>query len=191
VLVLHGTDTLAYSAAAMCFQLLGFSAPVVFTGSMLPAGVQDSDAWEKRQRCPACAGFRPGVGCSAVFPRATDDACALRKNSQLRPSAFSRRCKRSRGGHAVVSLPDALDYRRTKAQARVAVLPLFPGVGAAQLDGLVNSGIQGLVLECFGSGTGPSDDAQFLASLENARALGVCVVAITQCHEGGVELDGV
>jgi L-asparaginase len=46
VLILHGTDTLAYSAAAMSFQLLGLSAPVLFTGSMLPAGVEDSDAWE-------------------------------------------------------------------------------------------------------------------------------------------------
>ena len=46
VLVLHGTDTLAYSAAALGFQLLGLDAPVVFTGSMLPAGVPDSDAWE-------------------------------------------------------------------------------------------------------------------------------------------------
>ena len=46
VLILHGTDTLAYSAAAMSFQLLGLPAPVVFTGSMLPAGVPDSDAWE-------------------------------------------------------------------------------------------------------------------------------------------------
>ena len=46
VLILHGTDTLAYSAAAMSFQLLGLPVPVVFTGSMLPAGVPDSDAWE-------------------------------------------------------------------------------------------------------------------------------------------------
>jgi L-asparaginase len=46
VLILHGTDTLAYSAAAMSFQLLGLHARVCFTGSMLPAGVTDSDAWE-------------------------------------------------------------------------------------------------------------------------------------------------
>ena len=45
------------------------------------------------------------------------------------------------------------------------------------------------MLECFGSGTGPSDNPQFLASLQRAQDQGVVVVAITQCHEGGVELD--
>ncbi|MCY1183421.1 L-asparaginase 1 [compost metagenome] len=57
------------------------------------------------------------------------------------------------------------------------------------LDGLLDSGIQGLVLECYGSGTGPSDNPGFLASLGRARDNGVVVVAVTQCHEGGVKLD--
>ena len=71
----------------------------------------------------------------------------------------------------------------------MAVLPLFPGIGAAHVDAMVHSNVQGLVLECFGNGTGPADDLQFLASLKHARDRGICVVAITQCHEGGVELD--
>ncbi|MNY57812.1 L-asparaginase 1 [compost metagenome] len=45
------------------------------------------------------------------------------------------------------------------------------------------------MLECYGSGTGPSDNPAFLASLERARDKGVVVIAVTQCHEGGVELD--
>src|SRR5690606_23281346 len=45
VLLLHGTDTLAYSAAALSFLLLGIRVPVLLTGSMLPAGVEGSDAW--------------------------------------------------------------------------------------------------------------------------------------------------
>lgn len=188
VLVLHGTDTLAYSAAAMCFQLLGFSAPVLFTGSMLPAGVQDSDAWENVNGALLALGSGLVSGVQLYFhgQLMTPVRCAKIRSFGRQPFAP---LQRSRGGHAVVSLPDALNYRQTKTLAEVAVLPLFPGVGAAQLDGLINSGIRGLVLECFGSGTGPSDDPQFLASLENARALGICVVAITQCHEGGVELD--
>jgi len=87
------------------------------------------------------------------------------------------------------TLPAALDYRQPKALANVGVLPLIPGFDAAQLDAIISSGIQGLVLECFGSGTGPSDNPQFLASLPRAQAQGVVVVAVTQCHEGGVELD--
>jgi L-asparaginase len=82
-----------------------------------------------------------------------------------------------------------LNYNQRKQLANVAVLPLFPGIGAEQLDGVLNSGIQGLVLECYGSGTGPGDNPEFLAALARARDNGVVVVAVTQCHEGGVELD--
>ena len=87
------------------------------------------------------------------------------------------------------ALPAALDYRQPKALANVGVLPLVPGIAAAQLDALIGSGLKALILECFGSGTGPSDNPEFLASLQRAQAQGVVVVAITQCHEGGVELD--
>jgi L-asparaginase len=82
-----------------------------------------------------------------------------------------------------------LNYNQPKQLANVAALPLFPGIGAEVIDGLLGSGIQGLVLECYGSGTGPSDNPAFLASLERARDNGVVIVAVTQCHEGGVELD--
>src|SRR5471032_2138174 len=87
------------------------------------------------------------------------------------------------------SMPASLTYNQPKQLANVAVLPLFPGISAEVLSGLLDSGIQGLVLECYGSGTGPSDNPEFLAALERARDNGVVVVAVTQCHEGGVELD--
>ena len=86
-------------------------------------------------------------------------------------------------------LPETLDYRQPKALANVGVMPLVPGIGAAQLDAVLGSGIQALILECFGSGTGPSDNPEFLTSLKRAHEHGTVVVAITQCHEGGVELD--
>lgn len=188
VLVLHGTDTLAYSAAALGFQLLGLDAPVVFTGSMLPAGVPDSDAWENVNGALLALGNGLAPGVHLYFHGELMDPTRCAKIRSFGRNPFAP-LQRSRGGHAAVSLPDALDYRQPRTMASVAVLPLFPGIGAAQLNGLIDSGIQGLVLECFGNGTGPSDDPQFIASLENARALSICVVAITQCHEGGVELD--
>ena len=66
VLILHGTDTLAYSAAAMSFQLLGLPAPVVFTGSMLPAGVPDSDAWENVSGALAALGEGLAPACICI-----------------------------------------------------------------------------------------------------------------------------
>ncbi len=188
VLILHGTDTLAYSAAAMSFQLLGLPAPVVFTGSMLPAGVPDSDAWENVSGALLALGegLAPGVHLFFHGALMAPTRCAKIRSFGRHPFAA---LQRNGGGAKAEALPAALDYRQSKALANVGVLPLVPGIGAAQLDALVDSGIQALVLECFGSGTGPSDNPAFLASLKRAEENGIVVVAITQCHEGGVELD--
>ncbi|MFP3850737.1 asparaginase [Pseudomonas sp. W5-01] len=188
VLILHGTDTLAYSAAAMSFQLLGLNAPVVFTGSMLPAGVPDSDAWENVNGALQALGHGLASGVHLYFHGELLEPTRCAKIRSFGRNPFAA-LNRARGGEAASALPAALDYRQPRQLANVAVLPLFPGIGAAQLDGLIDSGIQGLVLECFGSGTGPSDNANFLGSLQRAHRQGVVVVAITQCHEGGVELD--
>lgn len=188
VLILHGTDTLAYSAAAMSFQLLGVSAPVVFTGSMLPAGVPDSDAWENLSGALVALGEGLSTGVHLYFhgELLAPTRCAKIRSFGRKPFANLQR----QGGVArAESVPDALDYRQDKAPACIGVLPLVPGITPAQLDGLLGSGIQALVLECFGSGTGPSDNPEFLASLERARDAGIVVMAVTQCHEGGVELD--
>ncbi|SDU23386.1 asparaginase [Pseudomonas yamanorum] len=188
VLVLHGTDTLAYSAAAMSFQLLGLPAPVLLTGSMLPAGVPDSDAWENVSGALAALGEGLAPGVQLYFHGAlmAPTRCAKIRSFGRHPFAALQR----NGGVAKADMiPTALHYRQPKALINVGVLPLVPGIAAAQLDGLIDSGIQALLLECFGSGTGPSDNPQFLASLQRAQDNGVVVVAITQCHEGGVELD--
>ena len=188
VLILHGTDTLAYSAAAMSFQLLGLPAPVVFTGSMLPAGVPDSDAWENVSGALQAlgTGLAPGVHLHFHGAMMAPTRCAKIRSFGRNPFAALNR----QGGAACAeAIPAALDYRQPKALANVGVLPLVPGIGAAQLNALIGSGIQALILECFGSGTGPSDNPEFLASLQRAQDQGVVVVAITQCHEGGVELD--
>ncbi|WP_040266704.1 asparaginase [Pseudomonas rhodesiae] len=188
VLILHGTDTLAYSAAAMAFQLLGLPAPVVFTGSMLPAGVPDSDAWENVRGALLAlgAGLAPGVQLYFHGALMAPTRCAKIRSFGRHPFAALQR----QGGAAKVdAIADTLGYRQPKALANVGVLPLVPGLSAALLDSLIDSGIQALILECYGSGTGPSDNPAFLASLQRAQNQGVVVVAITQCHEGGVELD--
>lgn len=188
VLILHGTDTLAYSAAAMSFQLLGLPAPVVFTGSMLPAGVPDSDAWENLSGALLALGqgLAPGVHLYFHGELLAPTRCAKIRSFGRHPFAA---LQRNGGGAKAEAIPSALNYRQAKQLAKVGVLPLFPGIGAELLDGVLDSGIQALVLECFGSGTGPSDNPAFLASLKRAHERGIVVVAVTQCHEGGVELD--
>jgi len=188
VLILHGTDTLAYSAAAMSFQLLGLHARVCFTGSMLPAGVTDSDAWENLSGALVALGQGLAPGVHLYFHGELLDPTRCAKVRSFGRHPF-KRLERQGGGVKASSLPASLTYNQPKQLANVAVLPLFPGIGAEVLEGILNSGIQGLVLECYGSGTGPSDTPEFLAALAKARDNGVAVVAVTQCHEGGVELD--
>lgn len=187
VLILHGTDTLAYSAAAMSFQLLEVPAAVLFTGSMLPAGVPDSDAWENLGGALAALGDGLAHGVQLYFhgELLSPNHCAKIRSFGRHPFAT---LQRNGGVERLDRIPEALNYRRPKAATNIGVLPLVPGITAAQLDGLIDSGIQALILECYGSGTGPSDNPEFLASLTRARDRGVVVVAITQCHEGGVEL---
>lgn len=188
VLILHGTDTLAYSAAAMSFQLLGLPAPVLFTGSMLPAGVPDSDAWENVSGALTALGEGLASGVQLYFhgQLLPPTRCAKVRSFGRHPFAALQRMGNQPRAE---SLPAALDYRQPKTMADIGVLPLVPGMRAALVDSLVDSGIQALILECYGSGTGPSDNPEFLASLKRAQARDVVVVAITQCHEGGVELD--
>jgi len=188
VLVLHGTDTLAYSAAAMCFQLIGLPASVRFTGSMLPAGVPDSDAWENVSGALSALAEGQPFGVQLYFhgQLMAPTRCAKVRSFGRHPFVT---LARNGGGTPAADIPGQLFYTRPKHVASVGVLPLVPGIGAPQLDALLNSGLEALVLECFGSGTGPSDDPAFLASLQRAQENGIVIVAITQCHEGGVELD--
>ena len=187
VLVLHGTDTLAYSAAAMSFQLLGLTVPVLFTGSMLPAGTPDSDAWENLTGAlqVLSQGTSPGVQQYFHGQLRAPNRTAKVRSFGRNPFATLQRS----GGAAQAPVPAALAYRAPLQVAKVAVLPLVPGLDAALLQATLDSGVQGLVLECYGSGTGPCDDDAFVAVLEQARARDIVVVAITQCHEGGVELE--
>lgn len=188
VLILHGTDTLAYSAAAMSFQLLGLKAPVLFTGSMLPAGVADSDAWENVNGAlgDLARGLEPGVHLHFHGALLPPTRCAKVRSSGRNPFAALRR---TGGAAKVAQLPAALDYRQPRQPASIGVLPLYPGLGVPLLQAVLDSGIQALLLECYGSGTGPSDNASFLDTLQAACDRGIVVVALTQCLEGGVELD--
>jgi len=99
VLVLHGTDSMAYSAAALSFLLLGLPVPVLLTGSMLPAGAADSDAWANL--CGALRQFEQGLenGVQLYFHDQLLHGC---RASKLRSEAFD----------AIAALPRHRDGER-------------------------------------------------------------------------------
>ncbi|MCU9950766.1 asparaginase [Pseudomonas sp. PDM13] len=186
VLLLHGTDTLAYSAAALSFLLLGLGVPVVLTGAMLPAGAEGSDAWPNL--CGALAALQTGVepGVHLYF---NGELMHGARVSKLRSDAFDAFTvlPRQRNGERADVLPALLGFNTRRAPVNLAVLPLFPGLQASHVQALLDSGVQGLLLECYGSGTGPSDNAELLAVLKAAHQRGVVLAAISQCPAGHVE----
>jgi len=188
VLVLHGTDSLAYSAAALSFLLLGLPVPVLLTGSMLPAGAPGSDAWDNL--CGALRQVEQGLedGVQLYFHGQLLHGC---RTSKLRSEAFDAFAAllRHREGEHAAELPVALSYRQHRQPVNLAAMPVLPGLQAARLKALLDSGVQGLLLECYGSGTGPSDDQALLDVLRAARQRGVLLAAISQCPEGSVVFD--
>jgi L-asparaginase len=186
VLLLHGTDTLAYSAAALSFLLLGLPAPVILSGSMLPAGADGSDAWSNLFGAMRAlhAGVTPGV--HLYFNGALLHGARV---SKLRSDAFDAFSvlPRQRQSAQAESIPVSIDYRQPRQPVNLAVLPFFPGVQASHLRALLDSGVQGLLLECYGSGTGPAGDAELLDVLKAAHKRGVVLAAISQCPHGHVE----
>ncbi|CAD5107184.1 asparaginase [Zestomonas carbonaria] len=186
VLVLHGTDTLAYSAAALSFLLLGLPQPVLLTGSMQPAGVAGGDAWPNLFGAMRMLqrGERPGV--QVYFDGRLLHGARVGKLRSDAFDAFTVLPRRRQGRHAD-EIPTTLDYRQQRRPVRIAVQPLFPGLGAEQLRAVLESGVEALLLECYGSGTGPSDDEAILAALREAHERGVVLAAISQCPQGHVE----
>lgn len=186
VLVLHGTDTLAYSAAALSFLLLGLPIPVVLTGSMQPAGVAGGDAWPNLFGALQALhdGVSPGV--HLYFNGALMHGTRV---SKLRSDAFDafQVIPRLRQGEHLSDLPAVIDYRQMRQPVNLLSLPLVPGLRASHLRALLDSGVQGLLLECYGSGTGPSDNAELLDVLREAHSRGVVLAAISQCPQGHVE----
>ena len=186
VLLLHGTDTLAYSAAALSFLLLGLPVPVVLTGSMRPAGAPDSDAWTNLFGAMQALqqGIEPGV--QVYFHGRLMHGARLTKLGTAELDAFAE-LPRPRTGQRALAIDPSLDYRRPRQPVSLAVLPLYPGIQAVQLQALLDSGVRGLLLECYGNGTGPADDAALLAALTDAHQRGVVLAAISQCPQGHVE----
>ncbi len=183
VLVLHGTDTLAYSAAALAFLLHGLPVPVVLTGSMKPATDAGTDAWANVQgavallRQPGAQGVRLCFGGRALHPLrsrkwTTEDADAFRERT-LPPQPAPR------------AVPP-WSLRQAWAPRRTAALSLHPGFAPELLDALREAGVAGCVLGGYGNGTAPTGDARFLAALARARAAGMVLVVVSQCPEGRV-----
>jgi L-asparaginase len=196
--VLHGTDTMAYTASALSFMLQGLRKPVILTGSQIPLGQARSDALQNL----VCA-----------LELATSDAIsevAIFFNQHLLRG--NRACKVSVGRldafdspsypwlgevgigirlHAAALLPRAAKENFELAeyeQGRILPLRFVPGLPVQVLQALLELNPRALVLQCYGAGNIPDRDPALLQLIARASERGVVVVACTQALHGHVML---
>jgi L-asparaginase len=197
--VLHGTDTMAYSASALSFMLMGLEKPVVLTGSQIPLCEIRNDARRNLITALLVAGYEDVPEVCLYF-----NGRLLRGNRSLKVSADRFEAFESpnypdlgRAGVRIeirrdLLLPSGRGPLRFEelGSARVGALRLFPGISADFVANALKAPLQGLVLECYGSGNGPIHDRAFLEALTEATARGCVIVDVTQCLRGTVDLGG-
>ncbi len=202
-IVLHGTDTLAYTASALSFFVEGSRKPIVVTGSQLPFGVPRSDA-----RNNIVSAFQV----AAEMPPELAQVCVvfgsriLRGNRCTKVSAIAYDAFNSPRYPLLGTVGIDINYNencepltppaemRVQTQSpdneTIAVVRIFPGFSHEIIRSLsTNPKLKGIVLEAYGTGNGPSGDAQFLSAITAARAKGIVIVVVAQPLEGIVQFD--
>lgn len=178
--VTHGTDTLAYTAGALCLSLPGLTKTVIVTGAMLPLTVEGSDGWRNLADALLAAQTAP-PGVWVQFAGKLLHGARIRKSHSSALDAFE-----AGAGSApplVVAEQPALSVVRAQ---RVGVFSVTPGICTPLLYFAAQS-CDGILLRCYGSGTAP-DTPEMRAALTLAADRGIPVMAVSQCPEGGMKL---
>ena len=194
--VLHGTDTMAYTASAMSFMLEGLDKAVVFTGSQIPLCRMRSDgidnlvtsilvaaSGEVREVCLYFGGqLMRGNRVSKV---SADDLEAFASPNYPRLAeigtsiVYRRKFLRTGGGEAFNLFEPS--------PVPIAVIKVFPGMQPKLLESVIEGGVRAVVIEGFGAGNIPNGKS-LSPILKRAGELGVVIVVTSQCGRGNVEL---
>jgi L-asparaginase len=193
--VLHGTDTMAYTSSALSFLLPSFGKPVVVTGSQIPITRTRSDGRQNLIGALQVAARSDVPEVTLLFGEVLLRGNRATKIDASGLDAFdSPRCPPLAEigidivvNHALVRSPEAEPGLNAGRLGQVAAMRLFPGFSASILANLCRPPLQGLVLEAYGAGNAPSDDREFLGAIEAATAQGIVVVVVTQCVRGSVQ----
>lgn len=203
--VLHGTDTMAYTASALSFMLEGLRKPVVLTGSQLPIGKLRTDGTENLVTAIEIA--------SAVYdngePRVPEVSIffhdkLLRGNRTTKSSAerfdafhsynyppLARSAVDIEYNTAAIMKVDNVDkplIPHYDMDTNMLVMSMFPGIKADVLGSMLSiKGLKGVILRTFGAGNAPQDPT-IANQLRQATEKGIVIVNITQCTDGNVEM---
>jgi L-asparaginase len=200
--ILHGTDTMAYTASALSFMLENLCKPVILTGSQLPIGMIRTDGKENFITAIEIAAAKKDG--KAVVP----EVCIYfeyqlyRGNRTHKFNAEHFEAFRSvnypvlaRAGvdikydYAAIHQANGQPFGIfTRLDTHIAVLRIFPGISKEVVEATINiSGLKALIVETYGSGNAPTD-SWFLDLMEQAVKKGLIVCNITQCRGGSVQM---
>jgi L-asparaginase len=197
-LVLHGTDTMAYTASALPFFVQGLNKPVIITGSQIPLSEVRNDARSNLITSMLIAAEAPVPEVTLYFGNRLLRGCRATKVNAEGLEAFDSpnypplatvgvevhvdpsHLLREQRGH-----PRLVEPAR---EPTVGTFRLFPGVSSELMANVLQPPLEGLVLLTYGVGNGPDRDEQLLRTIRAATDRGVIVVACTQCLRGAVHL---
>ena len=204
--VLHGTDTMSYSASALSFMLEDLEKPVVFTGSQLPIGMLRTDGKENLISSIEIAAAQDPQG-RAMVPEVCIyfESYLYRGNRTTKYNAENFRAFRSANYPVLAEVGIHIKYNTAcirypeewgkplkvnkKLDTGVASLKIYPGITPHVMDAVIDTpGIRGLIVETFGSGNAPTS-GWFTDAIKRAVAKGLIVLNVTQCQAGSVDMD--
>ncbi|MFZ5939468.1 MAG: asparaginase [Bacteroidota bacterium] len=201
--ILHGTDTMAYSASALSFMLENLSKPVIFTGAQLPIGTLRTDGRDNLiTSIEIAATYENG---RAVVP----EVCVYFENRLYRGNRTTKvnaeyfNAFQSANYPALVKAGVRLEISRDlvhypdfdlplivhkKFNNHIAILKLFPGINREYMDAILGiEGLRAVILESYGAGNAPTEE-WFIKRIRKAVEKGIIILDVTQCSRGSVEL---
>ena len=201
--VLHGSDTMSYSASALSFMLENLNKPVIFTGSQLPIGDLRTDAKENLITAIQIASLQSKgkaviteVGLYFEYKLYRGNRTTKINAEHFNAFASPNYPELAESGvHLKVNTPFLLPKSNTKTliintalDNNVAVIKMFPGINETVLAAILNiPNLKGIVLETYGSGNAPTDE-WFIALLKKAIKKGLHIINVTQCSGGSVSM---
>ena len=204
--ILHGTDTMAYSASVLSFMIEGLTKPVIFTGSQLPIGSPRTDGKENLISSIEIAAAKDEAG-HAVVPEVCIffDNMLMRGNRTTKINSDNFRAFRSENypllaeaginirynSSAILSPTDwnATPVFHKNLDTRVSILKLHPGITPQVVEHILcGNESRAVILETYGAGNAPSKQ-WFLDLIHKASEMGKIIVNVTQCLAGSVNMD--
>lgn len=199
VVISHGTDTMAYTAAALYTMLPGLDKPVILTGSQIPIEEAGTDAVRNLEDAfRVCAsGIFPGV--YIVFAGEIIAGFCGNKSHSTSLQAFSSINYPTAGiiRDGIIrkneSFPPATSNHplqlKEKLNPNIALLKLIPGMDGKIVDILRAQGYEGILIEAFGVGGIPNLDDSFASAISRCISSQIPVAATTQCGQGPADLS--